>query len=102
MRSPTNLKGWVAVMINTRLGKRIAPIESLLQDGVEVLKKKPKISLCVTARDEDATLRESIESIRPLVDEIVIGVDETSKDKTHEIAKELADVYFDFKFERTH
>ncbi len=86
-------------MINTKLGKHIAPITSLLEDGVEVLKTKPKISLCVTARDEEATIRESIESIRPLVDEIVIGVDLTSKDKTREIAKEIADVFYEFKFE---
>ena len=86
-------------MINKRLKRQIAPIESLLQDGVEVIKTKPKISLCVTARDEEATLRESVESIRPLVDEIVIGVDTASKDKTREIAKEIADVFFEFTFE---
>ena len=41
--------------------------------------KRPTISLCMFARDEAATIREAIESVRPLCDEIVIGIDITAR-----------------------
>jgi glycosyltransferase involved in cell wall biosynthesis/Tfp pilus assembly protein PilF len=44
-----------------------------------------KISLCIVARNEEAFLRECIESARPVVDEIVV-VDTGSTDRTPDIA----------------
>ena len=58
--------------------------------------KRPTISLCMFARNEAATIRESIESVRPLCDEIVIGIDGTSSDDTEIIAAEYADVIYTF------
>lgn len=37
--------------------------------------KKPTISLCMIVRDEAETLRDAIECVKPLCDEIVIGID---------------------------
>jgi len=58
--------------------------------------KRPTISLCMFARDEEATIREAIESVRPLCDEIVIGIDSSSSDDTETIAAEYADVLYQF------
>ncbi|MCH7955400.1 MAG: glycosyltransferase [Candidatus Marinimicrobia bacterium] len=58
--------------------------------------KRPTISLCMFARNEAATIREAIESVRPLCDEIVIGIDSTSSDDTETIAAEYADVIYTF------
>lgn len=52
------------------------------------------LSLCMIVRDEEKHIRRCIESVKELVDEIVI-VDTGSKDNTVEIAKEYgAKVYF--------
>ena len=58
--------------------------------------KRPTISLCMFARDEAATIREAIESVRPLCDEIVIGIDSSSSDDTEAIAAEYSDVLYKF------
>ena len=48
------------------------------------------------ARDEAATIREAIESVRPICDEIVIGIDSSSSDDTEVIAAEYADLLYTF------
>ena len=48
------------------------------------------------ARDEAATIREAIESVKPLCDEIIIGIDSSSSDDTEAIAAEYADVLYTF------
>ena len=58
--------------------------------------KRPTISLCMFARDEAATIREAIESVKPLCDEIIIGIDSSSSDDTEAIAAEYADVLYKF------
>ena len=58
--------------------------------------KKPTISLCIFARDEAATIHNAIESVKPLCDEIIIGIDNTSSDDTERIASEHADVLYKF------
>ena len=58
--------------------------------------KRPTISLCMFARNEAATIREAIESVRPLCDEIVIGIDSSSSDDTEAIAAEYADLLYKF------
>lgn len=49
-----------------------------------------KISLCMMVHNEEKTLGGAIASVSEVVDEVVIGVDEASTDKTFEVAKKLA------------
>ena len=48
--------------------------------------KKPTLSLCIIVKDEADFLRRCLESVKPIVDEIIM-VDTGSKDNTIEIAK---------------
>ena len=50
----------------------------------------PTVSLVMVVQNEAATLAQSIESALPAVDEIVLGVDESSSDDTLEIARRYA------------
>ncbi len=60
----------------------------------------PTISAVMVVHDEEETLEQAVESIRGLVDEVVIGVDRKCTDKTPEIARRLASPgkYFEFDF----
>ncbi len=48
----------------------------------------PKISLCMIAKDEEQFLRQSLESVKTLVDEIIIVIDDRSTDGTRKVAEE--------------
>lgn len=48
----------------------------------------PTISLCMIARDEEKWIAQAIQSVKPVVSEIIL-VDTGSQDRTIEIAKEL-------------
>lgn len=50
----------------------------------------PRLGLCLIVRDEERYLRACVESVRTMVDEVVI-VDTGSSDRTPELAAELAD-----------
>ena len=50
----------------------------------------PTVSLCLAVKDEAETLASAIESVLPAVDEVVIGVDESSSDDTLKIARQFA------------
>lgn len=50
------------------------------------------ISLCMIAKDEQHNIGKMIESMRPHVDEIVIGVDRTTTDKTREVIEQYEGV----------
>jgi len=54
------------------------------------------LSLCMIVKDESAFLEHCIDSVKDVVDEIVIGVDSRSKDNTREMAKRLGNIVFDF------
>jgi glycosyltransferase involved in cell wall biosynthesis len=54
-----------------------------------------KLSLAMIARDEEAVLSRCLESVRDVVDEIIIA-DTGSADKTKEIARRFTDKVYDF------
>ncbi len=58
---------------------------------------KPTISLCMIAKDEEKSLLECLNSVKGLVDEIIL-VDTGSADKTIEIAKKFKANVFGFKW----
>jgi len=51
------------------------------------------ISLVMMVKNEEAGLKRAVDSVKDFVDEVIIGVDETSEDKTLEIAKTLGKVH---------
>lgn len=59
------------------------------------------LSVAMVVKDEGTTLESAIQSVLPIADELVIGVDRTSSDNTAEIAKKYASKgkYFEFDFE---
>jgi glycosyltransferase involved in cell wall biosynthesis len=58
---------------------------------------KPFMSLCMIVKDEEKVLRRCLDSVKGIVDEIII-VDTGSSDNTKEIAKEYTDKLFNFKW----
>lgn len=61
-----------------------------------IAKTVPTISLCLIARDEEKFLAKCLNSVKDLVDEIIVVVDSRSKDKTGEIARQFTDKVFSF------
>ena len=59
------------------------------------------ISLVCIAWNEEGGLRQMIESAKPIVDEIIVMIDNKTTDKTEEIAREMgAKVsHFDWEFD---
>lgn len=57
----------------------------------------PTISLCMIVKNEEQLLEQSLESVKNLVNEIII-VDTGSTDKTKEIAKKFKAKIFDFEW----
>jgi glycosyltransferase involved in cell wall biosynthesis len=57
----------------------------------------PKISLCMITKNEEKFLKQCLESVKDLVDEMII-VDTGSTDKTKEIAKEFNAKIYDFEW----
>jgi glycosyltransferase involved in cell wall biosynthesis len=58
---------------------------------------KPFISLCMIVKNEEKVLRRCLDSVKGIVDEIII-VDTGSTDNTKKIAKEYTDKLFDFQW----
>lgn len=56
-----------------------------------------KFSLCMIVKNEEAVLRDCLDSLKELMDEIII-VDTGSTDKTKEIASEFTPYVYDFKW----
>ena len=57
------------------------------------------LSLCMIVKDEEDFLKGCIESVKDIVDEIVIGVDSRSKDNTKKIADQLGNIVFDINWD---
>ena len=55
------------------------------------------LSLCVIVKDEEKVLKRCLDSVKDIVDEIII-VDTGSHDKTKDIAKQYTDKLYDFKW----
>lgn len=56
-----------------------------------------KVSLCMIVKNEEEVLRQCLDSVNNLCEEIII-VDTGSTDKTKEIAREYTDKVIDFKY----
>ena len=56
------------------------------------------ISLCMIVKNEEAVLARCLDSVKEVVDEIVI-VDTGSTDKTKEIAAQYTDLVYDFAWD---
>lgn len=56
------------------------------------------ISLCMIVKNEERVLKRCLDSVKDIVDEIII-VDTGSYDKTKDIAKKYTDKIYDFKWE---
>jgi len=59
---------------------------------------KATLSVAFIVKDEEIFFKRTLESIRDVVDEIVVLVDDSTTDRTYEIAKEYADVLDYFKW----
>lgn len=64
----------------------------------EILPKKHDITLCIIAKNEEIGLKKTIESARPYVQDVIVAVDDSSNDKTLEIAEKYADVVKRFRW----
>lgn len=60
------------------------------------------ISLCMIVKDAELSIERSLESIAPHVDEVVLGVDANSTDRTLERAKQVLSKYPDLAVQYVH
>ncbi len=60
--------------------------------------KSPTISLCMIAKNEEQLIRNSLDSVKLFVDEMIV-VDTGSEDSTRQIAQECGATVYDFKWE---
>jgi len=75
---------------NTEINRR--------ERGENMSRDKKTVSLCMIVRDEAETLQRAIESVRSVVDEVVIGIDDQSTDASEEIARQSTDKVHRFKW----
>lgn len=62
--------------------------------GICGFPKKTKLSVCFPARDEAADIEKTLASFRGVADEMVVGVDPRTVDKTWELAEKYAEKVF--------
>ncbi len=97
-----------ALVVRERLGyRRITPAQHgsqgahwedkifPVQNQVFPIRKWPTLSLCMIVKNEEGVLAQCLESVKALVDEIVI-VDTGSQDRTKEIARVFGARVYDF------
>lgn len=76
------------------LGPCKAPFVGRYLLGVGGVEKSFRLSFTMPVRDEEKDIERVLCSFRAAADEIVIGIDYRSKDKTREIAEKYADLVF--------
>jgi glycosyltransferase involved in cell wall biosynthesis/2-polyprenyl-3-methyl-5-hydroxy-6-metoxy-1,4-benzoquinol methylase len=75
---------------------RVEVLGPYLLGVVGDLARKPfTLSVCLPARDEEEDIAATLASFRGVADQLVVGVDHRTKDRTREIAAEYADEVFD-------
>lgn len=60
---------------------------------------QPTISVCIIAKDEEQRIRDCLESVKDLADEIILAIDDRTTDKTAEIGEECGAVISYFTWE---
>ena len=60
-----------------------------------MLAPRETLSLCMIVRDEEATLRRCLESVADVISELIIGVDEKTKDRTVQVIDDFDTDYPD-------
>ncbi len=55
----------------------------------KLLPSKQTLSLCMIVKDSEQSLRKTLDSVKSAVDEIIIGIDETTADRTEKIIAEF-------------
>jgi len=63
------------------------------------MSKRATVSAALIVKDEEATLEKCLKSIRDVVDEIVVLVDDSTTDNTYQIAKKYGDIVEFFRWE---
>jgi glycosyltransferase involved in cell wall biosynthesis len=97
---PQHTIKWTALEFLTELREhfehcRVEVIGGFLLGVCGELARKPfKLSACTPARDEEADIERTLASFRGVADELVVGIDPRSKDRTEEIARQYAEVVF--------
>lgn len=76
---------------------RVEVIDGAFLLGVCGYPKKFSMSLCLPVRDEAEDLEPVLASFRGVADEIVVGVDPRTTDRTREVAALYADVVFELE-----
>lgn len=65
--------------------------------GIFGVKKNFSLSVCFPARDEQDDIERTLASFRGVADQLVVGIDPRSSDRTKEIAQLYCDVVFDLE-----
>ena len=77
---------------------RIECFEPWYQMGIcNFGEREETVSVCFPARNEELDIERVLKSFRPVADQMVIGIDPRSTDRTKEIAEAYAEVVFDLE-----
>jgi len=60
-------------------------------------RSKPRVSVSIITRDSERILTRAVAQARRFADEVVVGIDAASSDRTWEVACELADTVYRFR-----
>ncbi|MGI5828170.1 MAG: glycosyltransferase family 2 protein [Patescibacteria group bacterium] len=60
-------------------------------------KQKPKLSVCILVLNGEKTIKNTLESVKNISEEIIVGIDSLTTDKTKEIAQRYTNNIFEVK-----
>jgi len=98
---PQHVRKWTAIGFKRWLADYFDDVRVEVIDGFllgivnEIRHDRATLSVTMPARDEAADIERVLASFRGVADQLVIGVDPRSKDRTREIAECYADEVFD-------